>query len=185
MKNFTLRKITLCALLTAFALISFILESLFPPLILPGARMGISNVFILLSALILGSVYGYATLIIKVTLGSIFSGNVSALLYSLPAGLISLTLELLLIVWTKKVSVLAGSIAGATLNITVQNLVFCIITGYIEFLYYLPYLAVIGAVGGCIVGFIVHLIFKKVNLSFLSRYINFERENNFEQEKRS
>ena len=178
MKKLTLRKITTCGILTSFAVIAFTLENLFPPLFIPGARMGISNVFILLSALLLGSVYGYATLIVKILLGSIFSGNVSSVLYSLPAGLISLTLELALICWTKKVSIIAGSISGAVVNVTLQNTVFCLVTGASEYLAFLPYLASIGIVSGCIVGFAVYLSIKKVKLPFL-------RDNNIIQENQS
>ena len=167
MNKLTLRKIALCGILTSLAVIAFTLENLFPPLIIPGARMGISNIFILLSALMLGSVYGYATLVIKIMLGSIFSGNVSSALYSLPAGLISLTLEIALITWSGKVSVLAASVCGATVNVTVQNIVFCFVSGSMEYLAYLPYLALIGMVSGLIIGFAVYLIIKKVKNPFI------------------
>ena len=169
MNKLRLRKIALCGVLTSLAVIAFTLENLFPPLIFPGARMGISNIFILLSALMLGSVYGYATLIIKILLGSIFSGNVSSALYSLPAGLISLTVEIALICWSGKVSVVAASVCGATLNVTVQNVVFCFVTRSMEYLAYLPYLALIGMVSGCIIGFAVYLIIKKVKNPFTKK----------------
>lgn len=184
MNRLTLRKIALCGIFTAFAVIAFTLENLFPPLILPGVRLGVSNVFILLSALTLGSVYGYATLIIKILLGSIFSGNVSSALYSLPAGIISLSLELALLMWTKKVSILATSVAGATLNVTVQNIVFCFVTGSMEYLAYLPYLSLLGAVSGVAVGFTVYLLIKKIKFPFLRNYIN-SKENDIEYKKGS
>lgn len=180
MKNLSVRKITTCAVLSSLALISFMLENLLPPLLLPGARLGLSNIFILLSSLVLGWGYGYATLLVKVTLGSIFAGNFSALLYSLPAGILSLSIELLLIFLVKRVSIVATSIAGATLNITVQNLVFCLITGYQEYLSYLPYLSLIGIGSGLIVGLVTHLIIKKVNFNFLNKDIIKTQENNIE-----
>ena len=178
MKNLSVRKITTCAVLSSLALISFMLENLLPPLILPGARLGLSNIFILLSAIVLGWGYGYATLLVKVTLGSIFAGNFSAILYSLPAGLLSLSLELVLILVIKRFSLVATSIAGATLNITVQNLVFCLIPGYQEYLSYLPYLSIIGIGSGLVVGLVTHLIIKKINFSFLNKEITKTQENN-------
>jgi heptaprenyl diphosphate synthase len=158
--------------------IAFTLESLFPPLILPGARMGISNVFILLCAIYLGSIYGYATLIVKILLGSIFSGNISSIIYSLPAGLISLTLELALFLWINKASIVASSIAGAVVNVTIQNLVFCLVTDSAEYLSYLPYLSLTGVIGGLAVGFIVLLTVKKLKFNFLNT--NSDEENNLE-----
>ena len=169
--NVKLKKITLCAILTAFAVLSFTIENLFPPLLLPGARMGISNVFILLSAIYLGAPYGFATLIIKVTLGSLFSGNVSSIMYSLPAGLVSLSVELLILTFVKKVSLISTSVAGSVVNVTIQNTVFCLVTGVTEYLGYLPYLALISVVSGIIIGFAVYITVKKVNVPFIRENI--------------
>ena len=165
--NVKLKKLTLCAVLTALATLSFTLENLFPPLILPGARMGISNIFILLSAISLGAPYGFATLIIKVTLGSLFSGNISSIMYSLPAGLISLSIELIILTFAKKVSLISASIAGSVVNVTIQNTVFCLVTGVTEYLGYLPYLALISVISGLVIGFTVYIVVKKVNVPFL------------------
>ena len=51
-------KIATAAVLSAAALAVYVVESLFPPLILPGAKMGLSNVFELLALVCLG--VGYA-----------------------------------------------------------------------------------------------------------------------------
>mgnify|MGYP003317353279 CR=1 FL=1 len=66
MRKLTLRKITFCAVLSALATLAFMLENLFPPIILPGARMGVSNVFILLATLMLGYKYGFICLAVKI-----------------------------------------------------------------------------------------------------------------------
>ena len=160
MKNNTF-KLTLCALLTSLSIIAFTLENLFPPLFLAGARLGISNVFILLSPIFLGVGYGYATLIIKIIVGSLFSGNVSAIMYSLPAGLIALTLEIVIIYFVKSTSIVCTSIFGSVINSCVQNVVFCLVTDTTSYLVYLPYLALISVVTGLIVGFIVYLTLKR------------------------
>ena len=160
MKNNTF-KLTLCALLTSLSIIAFTLENLFPPLFLAGARLGISNVFILLSPIVLGVGYGYATLIIKIIVGSLFSGNVSAIMYSLPAGLIALTLEIVIIYFVKSTSIVCTSIFGSVINSCVQNVVFCLVTDTTSYLVYLPYLALISVVTGLIVGFIVYLTLKR------------------------
>lgn len=160
MKKIVVKKVAFCGVLTAFASIAFILESLFPPIILPGARMGVSNAFILLATIILGYKYGFISLIVKILIGAIFSGNLSSVMYSLPAGLISLTVQCILLFKVKNVSVIATSIAGAIINTTVQNTVFCLVTNAVEYLYYLPYLALIGVVSGFLVGLIVYFSLK-------------------------
>lgn len=156
------RKLVLCAILSAMGTLTFVLESLFPPLILPGARLGLSNVFILLSTLFLGGRYGFATLIIKMIIGSLFSGNVSMLMYSLSAGIVSLSVQIVILFYVKKTSVISASIAGAVINSTVQNLVFCLVTNTVEYLSFLPYLALISVLSGSIVGLIVYLIILKI-----------------------
>lgn len=159
-KIFSVRKLAICGILTALALISFIIESLFPPLLIPGARLGVSNAFILLTLIFAGAPYAFAALILKCFLGSLFAGNISAILYSLPAGIVSLSLETVILLFYKKFSVVSASTAGGVINLTVQNLVFCLITDTAQYLYYLPYLALIGAISGLTVGFIVYLVVK-------------------------
>ena len=84
MKDILVRKLVFSAILSAAALVSFLIESLFPPLFIPGARLGISNVFVLFAVIYIGVKEGFAVLIIKILLGSLFTGNISAALYSLP-----------------------------------------------------------------------------------------------------
>ena len=162
MKKSTVYKICLTGLFSALATIAFVIESLFPPLFMPGARIGVSNVFILLATATLGCASGFTTLTVKILLGSLFSGNISSIMYSLTAGLISLSIECILMFKVKRVSLIAISVAGAVINTTVQNAVFCIISNTPEFFVYLPYLAVIGVISGLTVGFDVYLIIKKL-----------------------
>ena len=154
-------KIALTAIYTVLALISFVIESLLPPIYLPGARIGLSNVFILLAVITVGWQYGFIALIIKCLLGSLFVGNFSAIIYSLPSGAIALMIEIILLRFTKKTSVVAVSVAGGVINVLLQNLTFCLVTKSTAYLTYLPYLALIGTVAGTVVGFIVYLIVKK------------------------
>ena len=179
MKRISTFKLVFCGIFSALATVAFIIESLFPPLFLPGARMGVSNIFILLSALTLGSVYGFITLFVKVTLGSLLSGNVFSIVYSLPSGMIALAVELLILNFCNQVSIVCISVFGAVLNITVQNATFCLITKTTEYLYYLPYLSLMGIIGGLIVGFAVYLIIKILPNKLFSKIYN---EN--EQEKK-
>jgi heptaprenyl diphosphate synthase len=161
MKN-ALRKITLCAVLATLSTLAFMLESLFPPIILPGARMGISNVFVIITLLFLGYKFAFIALAVKILIGSLFSGNLSSIMYSLPAGIISLTVQYLLLHKAKNVSIIATSIAGAVINTAIQNTVFCLVTATPEYLFYLPYLSLIATVSGFIVGLIVYYSVKYV-----------------------
>ena len=170
MKRFTFRA-AVCGVMSAISLIAFTLENLLPPLIIPGARLGLSNIFILLTALLVGGAYGYAALAVKTLIGSIIIGNFSAVLYSLPAGIIALLLQLLAI-RAIKCSVIAASVLGATVNITVQNTVFCLVAGAAEYFIYLPYLALISILSGAVTGFVVVLLLKKLPARFTGLHVN-------------
>lgn len=154
------RKITLCGIYSALACITFMLENLFPPLIIPGAKLGLSNLFVLLSLLTVGKGAAFITLFIKIIVGSLVTGF-SSIMYSLPAGVVALGAEILLAYYINS-SLIAASVAGAVLNSTVQNVVFCLISRMQSYLVYLPYLALISVIAGLAVGFALTLTIKKL-----------------------
>ena len=162
------KKITFCGVLSALALISFIIENLLPPLIVPGGKLGISNVFIIFAGIVLGYGYGLSALIIKAVLGSIFAGNFSAILYSLPSGFIAFSLQMALFNFSAHLSIVAISVAGGVVNSVLQGLTFCLITSTAEYVIYTPYLALLGILGGASVGFILFLLLKIMPESLLS-----------------
>ena len=138
------------------------LENLFPPLFVVGGRLGIANFFVLIAGIYAGFFCGAGVLTVKSLLGSILTGNVGAILYSLPAGIIAYVIQMLLILYAKKVSVIAASVSGGVINACLQNLTFCLITATPEYIAYIPYLALVGLIGGGIVGTAVYLIIKLI-----------------------
>ena len=157
--NYSVKKIVFTAVLASLALIAFMIESLFPPILVPGAKLGLSNFFILTALIFLGVKEAIAVFIIKIILGSVFSGNISALLYSFPSGTVSLLVEILL--FTKiKTSVLSASALGAVINNAVQLSVYVLITNTIELYVYLPYLLLIGLLAGTFNGVLCVFISK-------------------------
>ena len=157
-----IKKIAFSAALSAFALVAFMLENLFPPLFIVGGRIGIANFFVLIAGIVCGFRYGLTALTVKAVLGSILTGNAGAILYSLPAGVIAYTAEMLIILFAPKISLIAASVLGGTVNACLQNVAFCLITATPEYIIYIPYLALIGIAGGAIVGTAVFLTVKRL-----------------------
>ena len=104
-----LKKLTFCAVLTAAALVMFVLESQLPPLTaIPGIKPGLSNIFTLFAMQALGPGWALGVLLVRVTLGcvitgqgmvllgSIVTGQMTALIYSLSGGLAAFAGMLLL-----------------------------------------------------------------------------------------
>lgn len=169
MKKFTTKRLTVLSFLTGLALIAFIIESLFPPLLLPGAKMGISNIFTMLCLVMLTPCDAVALIIVRTLLGSLFSSGISTLIYSLSAGLVSVILSSVLMRVFPRISIVSISIASAVTHNAVQNLMFVWVTGAKLMLGYLPYLALIGAVAGAVVGLATYFIIKILPISVFDR----------------
>lgn len=163
MKKISSKKITTLAILTGISLVMFIVENLFPPLFLPGAKMGLSNIVTLFSVLMLSPFSALIIVVLRTVLGSLIVGSLSTLMYSLTAGLVAcLTSILLYKMFFPKISIIAISAVSAVGHNITQSLVFCLVTQSLAFLAYMPYLALLGAVAGVVVGFAVGFILKKL-----------------------
>ncbi len=158
----SLKKIVFSGVLSALSLIAFMLENLFPPLFIVGGRIGVANFFVLIAGIAAGFWYGFGVLTVKAVLGSILTGNVGAILYSLPAGVIAYTVQMLIILFAPKTSVIAASVTGGVINACLQNAIFCLITSTPEYFAYMPYLALIGVLGGAIVGLAAYFTIKYI-----------------------
>ena len=91
------KRIALDALLTAIALIIFVVELLVPiPFPVPGVKLGLSNVVTLFALFACGPVDALIILLLRIGLGTIFGGNLSAILYSLAGGLLCYLVILLM-----------------------------------------------------------------------------------------
>lgn len=132
-----------------------VVESSLPPLLVfaPGAKMGLGNVVGLVALFILGTADAYAVLIIRCILGALFGGNLWSLAYALPAGIASLTVEVLLIkLIFPRISLVAISFIGALTHNVVQLCVASLTVG-VSLLPVLPFMLLASVVAGLFVGF--------------------------------
>lgn len=159
----TAKKVATLSVFTALSLIMFIIENQFPPMFIPGARMGLANIFSFAALIIYSPAEAFVVVAVRTALGAIFAGNVSALLYSFTGGVVSMAVSTLLMYTAyPKISVMAVSIVAAVSHNVTQNLVFVLISGTALTFGYMPYLILLGILSGGIVGAIIMLIFKKV-----------------------
>ncbi len=156
------KKIVALSMYSALSLIAFVIENLFPSFLVPGAKTGLSNVFVLLALVTMGEWQAYVVMLVKCTLGSFIVGNLSTLIYSLAAGATSLTVMVVLYVCLKdRLSLTAVSVAGAVAHNVTQNAIYVVITNTTEAFLYLPYLALLGTVSGVIVGICAVLVLRR------------------------
>lgn len=175
--KFTARRVAMLSVLCAMGLITFMIESQFPPLfMLPGAKMGLSNIFSMLAVFLLGVPDAIVLVVVRTVLGSMYS-NMSALIYSLTAGLVSVLATSALVEFLyPKISVIAVSVVAAVLHNLTQNVVFCLVSNTPEMFAYMPWLALLGVVAGIIVGFAVWFILRAVPLKVFASVLGVSQQ---------
>lgn len=159
-KAFGANKLTQCAMLTALALIFSYIEFLVPISIgLPGIKLGIANIVIVVAIYKLGGAYGFVINIARILLSALLFGNMFSAIYALCGGLVSLAIMLLL-KKTNLFSVVGVSMAGGVFHNVGQILMAIILVGSGKVLYYFPVLLLAGMATGIINGFIDTLILR-------------------------
>ena len=151
--NDRIRKVTTCALFAAIALTIWVVESLLPPLTpVPGIKPGLANIVTVFTVYFLGAPYAAGVLIVRLVLGALLTGQVSALLYGGPAGIAALMLAVLLKKVLTEDYIWVNSALSAVLHNTVQILIAWAVTKTAAILLYLPLLVIAGVVAGSFTG---------------------------------
>lgn len=148
------RKLTYMALLTALALIIFVLESYIPaPVPIPGVKLGLANIITLYALWTLHPREAFSILIVRILLGSIFAGQLMSLLYSLSGGLLCFALTLAARRFLSEQQIWVSSIIGAVAHNIGQILVAILITATPGVAVYLPLLLISAIITGSFTGF--------------------------------
>lgn len=157
------KKLTRNALLTAIALTIFMLEAQIPPLVpIPGVKLGLANIVTIFALFTYGSRDALMILLVRVFLGSVFSGQMTTFFYSLAGGLLCFAVTLLMkkIVTDKQIWV--ASIIGAIFHNIGQILVAILITSTPGIAVYLPVLLVSGILTGLFTGLCAQFLYGKL-----------------------
>lgn len=160
--HWTTKHIALCAVLTALALGLSTLENLFPVSLvipLPGVKLGLANIVTVFALYELGAAPALVILLARCGLGSLFAGNVSALLFSLLGGLTAM-LVMIGLKHCRRLSIYGVSIGGAAAHNLGQMAAAVITLGSTMVLGYLPFLLAVSLVTGTLTGFASALLFR-------------------------
>lgn len=156
------KRIARIALFTAVALLLNLVENALPPLLpfAPGAKMGLGNLVILSAVIFLGYGDAYVVLALRCLLACAFAGNPTSLMYAAPAGLISLTVEILLYRYLLKfVSIVGISFTGALVHNGVQVAI-ASLTVKTNLALMMPYMLGASVIAGTFVGIVTFLLVK-------------------------
>ncbi len=145
------KDLTTMAILTALALALSWMERMIPLeflIPLPGVKLGLANTVTLFALYRLNLPMAVLILIARCLLGMLFSGNVSALAFSLSGGLLAMGV-MALARKSRHLSVWGVSVLGAAGHNSGQILTASLLMHSTSVIGYLPYLLVIGTVCGC------------------------------------
>ncbi len=148
----------LCGIALALSLIDGAVSSLLP---LPGFKLGLANVVSLFALYSLGLSWAALICVVRSLLSAMLSGNMTMLLFSLAGGLLSILVMFLLL---KKLSLVKTSVVGGITHNLAQLFMAALLTATPQVGYYLPVLALMGAVCGFFIGLVCALVFARLKL---------------------
>lgn len=158
-----LKQMTTNALLTAIALTIFMIEAQIPALVpIPGVKLGLANIITVFALFAFTPKDAFLILFVRVFLGSIFSGQISTLLYSLGGGLTCFGALLLIRRVLSIEQMWVASVIGAIFHNIGQTIVAIIVTGTPSIAVYLPVLLVSGIVAGLFTGLCAQFLYGKL-----------------------
>lgn len=150
-------------MLTALALILFAVELQIPsPVPIPGVKLGLANIITVYA------VYRYrwyevaAIVLVRLVLGALFSGILTALLYSLMGSALCLVGMLVLRRVIDERHLWMASVFGALLHNTGQMAVALLLLRTPSLLLYFPFLLVSGCIAGAFTGLCAQLILPRI-----------------------
>jgi heptaprenyl diphosphate synthase len=152
----------MCALLAALALIFSYIEVLIPfnPGI-PGIKLGIANLVIIVALYYLGPKYALTVNLVRILIAGLLFNGMFGALYSLSGGLLS-WLVMVLLQKTRLFSVTGVSMAGGVAHNLGQLLTAAFIVSNIKVFIYFPVLIFSGMICGTLIGILSYLILKKL-----------------------
>lgn len=153
-------KMIFIALIVAQALVLHVLEGMIPvPIGIPGAKLGLANIFSIISLFILGFRSTLVVVVLRVALATMFGGTLSSFMFSLSGGILSLVMMFLVKTLLKdKVSIIGISGAGAVSHNIGQLLVASYIVRNFSVMLYLPVMTFIGIGTGIFIGIAANYI---------------------------
>ena len=152
----------LLGVLTAGAIVIAILESFIPSIGIPGVKLGLANIVILIILYELGIVEAIIVNLLRVLVVGLVRGTFLGMGFfmSLTGAVFSLGIMILFYLLIKKFSVIGVSVIGSIFHVGGQILIAMIYLGTAYIVLYLPVLAISAIITGVFVGFIAQLIIR-------------------------
>ena len=157
------KRIAFLGLFVALAFVLSYIEFMLPLNIgIPGAKIGIANLAVMVTLYTVGEKNAIALSIIRVVLVGLTFGNISMMMYSLAGAALSL-FAMLIAKRIGKLSMTGVSVLGGVFHNVGQLIVAALVTETAKIFLYLPVLMVSGTITGILLGFAGALILRRMD----------------------
>lgn len=156
------KKIAYLGLLIALAFVFSYIEFMIPVNIgIPGAKLGLANLVILVALYTLNEKDAFVLSMIRIVLVGFTFANLASMLYSLAGGMLSY-LAMLLAKKSKKFSITGVSVIGGIFHNVGQIIIAICVVKTASLIYYLPLLIVAGIAAGVAIGILGAMVTKRI-----------------------
>ena len=156
------RLVTYSAVLAALGLIFSYIEVLIPfNTGVPGVKLGIANLVVIVALYALGNRYAFAINMIRVIVAGLLFTGMFGMLYSLAGALLSFA-GMAALKKTGLFSVTGVSLCGGVLHNLGQIIVAAVVISNVKVFAYFPVLIISGVISGAIIGIIAWLILRRL-----------------------
>lgn len=154
-------KIALYGLCIALAFVIGYLESLIPVQMLPGMKIGLTNLVVLIALYYLDEKAAFVINFVRILLAAFTFGNLQSLCYSAAGGILSY-LVMLGLKRTKKFAMVTVSVAGSVFHNVGQIVVAVLMVENSSVVWYLAILTISGVISGFFVGLIGGMVLTRL-----------------------
>lgn len=163
------KKLIYLSLLSAIGIVVGLFESMIPLAVaIPGARLGLSNIVVLVTIVSIGYKEGFFVAIFKTILLGLVTGSISSLFFSMGGAILSSVSMILVHKFLKKhLSLIGISEIGSFFHNLGQVLVASLIMKTTAIFAYLPILVILGIFTGFFVGLSAIYVVDNTNISKL------------------
>ena len=155
-------RIVLIAMLTAFAIVIAFFESLIPSIGIPGVKLGLANIIILITLFEIGVVEAIFINIVRVLIVALARGTFLSMGFfmSLSGAFLSLGIMIIFCLLIKKFSVIGVSVIGSIFHVFGQILIAMIYLNSTYIFFYLPIIAISAIITGVLVGIVARIVIR-------------------------
>ena len=169
MKNVTVKRLCLMGVLVAIAMLFSYVESLIPVFLpIPGIRLGLANIIVLIALLMLGPGEAFFIGFVRIMLSALLFGNLFSLALSFSGFLLSF-ISMLIVKKADRFTIPGISMTGGFFHNLAQLCCASLILSSGGIMIYTFPLCIVGLITGIINGFIAKMIYERGDMNRYDR----------------